>query len=115
MMTTMTTTTSPAPARPATTLEWRLYLTAALAGLHLVAWRAIARSTNPAAARPATPRVDDRGIVWLDDLPPGQRPVIALPPGWELVTAETAPPKARQVPRVRPAAPGRRRVRTRSS
>ena len=104
------------PRLPLTTLEWRLYVVVVLAGIYLIAWRAIADTTpGPPTASPARSAPSDlttRGV-WLDDLPVAQRPVLTLPPGWELAArgeAVVAVPTPRRAPASRPL-----RVRTRSS
>ena len=95
-------------------LEARLYLVATLAAGYLVTWHAIAPSgsvTAPIgdAARASSP------VVWLDDVPIGERPELSLPPGWRLVvrgepTTAAPSPRVARVPASRP-----QRVRTRSS
>lgn len=97
-----------------TPLESRLYIVALLAAGYLVTWRAIAPGasvTIPAVevARPQSP------VAWLEDVPASERPAIALPPGWRLVsrgepTATVSVPRVARVPASRPM-----RVRTRSS
>jgi hypothetical protein len=120
----MTTTTERPPAHATRASNLRLYLIAFLATVYVMAWwlfgaRAPATSaelpvTEPAREASLQPRV----VAWFDDLPPAQRPAVALPPGWH-VAERTAPSSSmtrRGIPvpvRVSPARPGR--IRTRSS
>lgn len=99
-------------------LELRLYVAALLAALYTIAWRAIgghAAVTESASVPPPAPAPSQPPrLVWLDSLPPGMRPAVALPAGWRLASdARPASSQPAQVVRV----PGRRapRVRTRSS
>jgi hypothetical protein len=99
-------------------LEWRLTLTAALATVYLAAWLAFgsilpARVVAPAGERRgARVSLAPASTVWLDDLPPGQRPAVTLPPGWRLASSGDAAPAPRVVRVPAGRAP---RVRTRSS
>lgn len=98
--------------------EWRLVLTTALATTYLAAWFAFGNTlparapSAPAERRGSAASLVAPSTVWLDELPQGQRPAVALPPGWRIASsAESA-----AAPRVTPAAAGRAtRVRTRSS
>ena len=92
-MTTMTTTT--------TMTEWKLYVVALLAGVYLLAWRAVATPAPRAEAEPAPP--------------PSAAPPIAFepPPGWQLVTRDRPAVRAPAPTRV-VRAPARRRVRVRT-
>lgn len=109
------------PGPPVVTLspgEWRLVLTTALATTYLAAWFAFG-STLPARVPPKTaePRgagaaLDPASTVWLEELPQGQRPAVALPPGWRVASRD----ESAAAPRVARVAAGRApRVRTRSS
>jgi hypothetical protein len=82
------------------TLEWKLYLTAALSGIYVAAWMAFATRA------PENARVDSS--VWITDLALAEQPAVALPPGW--VMAGTSKPAL-----VRRAATTNRRIRTRTS
>lgn len=119
-MTTMTEKPSRAAPRLAlSALELRLYAVAVLAAVYLVAWRAIAGGGSPSSVAPvaavaqAVPGAPT--TVWLDDLPPAQRPALALPTGWRLAS-RGEPAVATTMPRVvRVPTPRALRVRTRSS
>lgn len=106
------------PRTGASPLEWRLYIASALAGVQLLAWWAVtgtssgSRTEEPTAP---TPRAERVAPVWIGDLPAGQRPAVAIPPGWRIATDPEPVAAVRpSPPRVRKA-PARRRVRTRSS
>jgi hypothetical protein len=71
-------------------------------GMHLPARAGSAVSGEPPVADAA---------VWLDDLPAAERPVVRIPPGWQMAARPVAP-AAERVPVPRHA---RLRVRTRSS
>jgi hypothetical protein len=102
-----------APRLALSPLELRLYAVAVLAAVYLVAWRAIAGGDSSNAAAQATSGAPT--TVWLDDLPPAQRPSLALPAGWRLAS-RGAPAVATTMPRVvRVPTPRALRVRTRSS
>jgi len=109
-----------APRLALSPLELRLHAVAVLAAVYLVAWRAIAagdssNTLTPAAAAAAQAASGAPATVWLDDLPPAQRPSLALPPGWRLAS-RGAPAVAATMPRVvRVPTPRALRVRTRSS
>jgi hypothetical protein len=118
--------TEPRGPRRSSTLEWRLYLASALAGVYLLTWRAIvwSASSPSSGGEPGPGAVVQRDdapasrAVWLDDLPLAERPSIAVPPGWEIAsrTAPEVAPTPRTPPRVVRAPSSRpRRVRTRSS
>lgn len=106
------------PARTSA-FELRLYVVAILAAVYLVAWRTIA---TPAKSVPideppvptATALAPAQRAVWLEDLPAAQRPQVAVPAGWHVVSRTTSAPAPRvqlvRVPASRPV-----RVRTRSS
>ena len=111
--------TRAAPRLALSPLELRLYAVAVLAAVYLVAWRAIAGdgSSNPVAPAAAEAQAASGAptTVWLDDLPPAQRPSLALPPGWRLAS-RGEPAVATTVPRVvRVPTTRALRVRTRSS
>ena len=106
------TTTSPPSARPGprirlSTLEWKLYLTAALSGIYAAAWMSFAARAPESARENA--RVDP--TVWITDLAVGDRPAVSLPPGWTIAGATGA----REPTLVRRAATTNRRIRTRTS
>ncbi|HEY0993956.1 MAG TPA: hypothetical protein VGD80_43165 [Kofleriaceae bacterium] len=108
-----------APRLALSPLELRLYAVAVLAAVYLVAWRAIAGggSSNAVtgAAAAAQGASGARTTVWLDELPPAQRPPLALPTGWRLAS-RGEPAVATTLPRVASApTPRALRVRTRSS
>lgn len=89
-------------------LEMRLYIVAVLAGGYLFAWRAI--STTP-----TNEGIPQAPFAQLEEVPSSRRPVIALPPGWQLAspgesTAAMSAPRITRLP-----APRDLRVRTRSS
>lgn len=98
--------------------ELRLYVVAVLAAVYVVAWRTIATPAKPAPIEEPLPVASTaapaRRTVWLDDLPAGQRPNVAVPPGWHVVSRTSRAPAPRvqlvRVPTSRPV-----RVRTRSS
>ena len=107
-----------APRLALSPLELRLYAVAVLAAVYLVAWRAIAGSEPPNPMTPAAAPAQASGApatVWLDDLPPAQRPVPALPPGWRLASRVDAAVAATTPRVVRVPTPRALRVRTRSS
>ena len=119
-MTTEAPTPAPRPARrrgPRWDLDpraLRLWTATGLAVTYLVAWWCFAPAPQ-LSAEPEPPPAARAPVVWWHELPPGERPVVTLPPGWTV-----APPTA--APTVTPtAAPGRRpptrrvRIRTRSS
>jgi len=123
-MTTMTERPRPSPAHATRASNLRLYLIAFLATVYVMAWwrfgtRAPATSAELPVTEPAREaRLQPRVVAWFDDLPPAQRPAVALPPGWHV--AERAAPAStltrREIPvavRASPARPGR--IRTRSS
>ena len=108
-----------APRLALSPLELRLYAVAVLAAVYLVAWRAIAGdgSSNPAIPAAAAVKASSGAppTVWLDDLPPMQRPPLTLPTGWRLASrgehsVATTMPRVVRVP-----TPRALRVRTRSS
>ena len=108
-----------APRLPVSPLELRLYAVVVLAAVYLVAWRAIAGggSSNLVSLANAAAQAASGAppTVWLDDLPPAQRPSPALPPGWRLAS-RGEPAVATTTPRVvRVPTPRALRVRTRSS
>ncbi len=104
--------------------EGRLYIVTVLAGVYLFAFRAIptppergARSgpLEDASTEPSSSGRSPSAAVWIDDLPADQRPSVALPAGWRVVSREDAA-RAASVPRVARAPSSRRlRARTRSS
>ncbi len=90
-------------------VELRLYLVAVLGVVYTIAWRAIGGHAPTEDAPVVEP--PSATTVWIDELPPGARPVIAMPPGWHRATeASPATQPARVVRVVRSP-----RVRTRSS
>jgi len=100
--------------------EWRLWLTAVLAGGYAVVAVALGAGAPPSpppmpATMPAA--ASARGeVAWLDALPPAERPRVVLPPGWAIdVAGATVTEPA--VARVAASEPRARtwRVRTRSS
>ena len=104
-----------------TGVELRLYMVALLAAVYTISWRAIgghSPATKPVVA-PAREASDAQRFVWIDSVPPGLRPPIALPAGWQLASRPQAPTAT--VQNAQPArvvhVPSRRvpRVRTRSS
>jgi len=118
-----------------TTTVWKLGIVAALASCYLLTWRAITGSmTAPPVAGPTAETVEADvptpvtgespgapATVWIDQLPPAQRPAVTIPPGWQLA-ARTRPTPASTIavppsaPRLVQAPPRRRvRIRTRSS
>lgn len=97
----------PKPTSPISSLELRLYLVAFLAVVYTISWSAIDRPPAT-SAEPPEPR-----FVWIDALPPQQRPAVALPAGWQL--ASEPKPAATPVPRVVRAPKRVPRIRTRSS
>lgn len=92
------------PRSAASALEWRLYILAGLASVHLLVWLAI---TDPAPAT-APPRAEP---------PAAARPTLVVPAGWRLATEPPPPAEPAVVKRTppRPQKVRRRRVRTRSS
>lgn len=110
-----------APRLPASPLELRLYALAVLAVVYLVAWRAIAAGGSPGPVTPtaaAQPGPGAATTVWLDDLPPAQRPSLAslaLPAGWRIATRGERAVAATAPRVVRAPTPRALRVRTRSS
>jgi hypothetical protein len=113
-----------APAHPGGARDLRLYLTALLAMIYLLAWWAFGArqprsAATPEPAPPAlTPAAPSQLAIWYADLPPARRPVVRVPAGWQIApttpaatsTLHDAPPRPVRV------APARaRRVRTRSS
>lgn len=96
-------------------VELRLYVIGMLAAVYAISWRAIGgHAAPPEPAQAVVPESSPR-FVWLDSIPPGTRPTIALPTGWQIASEPTpqSPRAAPQSPRV-VRAPARR-VRTRSS
>ncbi|HET9992564.1 MAG TPA: hypothetical protein VFQ65_28720 [Kofleriaceae bacterium] len=100
-------------------LEGRLYIVALLAGGYLFAWRAIDATTSMSTPTVTAPidkvAVPQSPFVWFDDLPRAQRPVLSIPPGWQLTSRGgpglTVPSShVTRIPASRPL-----RVRTRSS
>lgn len=134
-MTTERTSTSRRPAKQRAApvvglspLEWRLWLTAALAGGYALVWLALAPSSAPAseaASKESQPRTEPqpdpavRQVEWIANLPPKERPVVVIPDGWTLDTSQLTTGSmavARQAPRVTRVRSSRpNRVRTRSS
>lgn len=102
--------TDPRPTSPISALELRLYLVTFLAVVYTISWSAI----DPPAATSAELSARDpepQRFVWIDALPPPQRPAVALPAGWQLASEPAVTPAPRVV-----RAPERvPRVRTRSS
>ena len=98
-------------------LEWRAYLAAALAGVYAAVWLASAPSSRASPAQPTN--APTATTVWLDELPATARPPIALPPGWTLASRTAPAPQVARPSnaRVRPAPQPSRpvRIRTRSS
>jgi hypothetical protein len=101
-----------------TAAVWKLSIVSLLASGYFLAWRAITGSVAPAplaAGAPVAPPAPAPATVWIDQLPPDQRPVVTLPPGWRIAPRQrpAAVPGSRPIAR----APARRpaRVRTRSS
>jgi hypothetical protein len=110
--------------------ELRLWLVAALAATQALVWSELGvRDENPdespdeiadasADALGASPMASSLvnrptgRVVWLDTLPVSERPLIGVPEGWQVVSADTpsARPEVTRVARSRA-----RRVRTRSS
>ena len=97
-------------------LEVRLYLTALLAAIYTISWRAIGGHAQPPAPAIATAPAPSapRHVVWLDSVPSLTRPAITLPAGWRLASE---PQRSAAQPARVIRAPARRvpRVRTRSS
>lgn len=99
----------------------RLWGLAALATTYVLVWWGFAPdpaapATDGAPAEVAQPTASPPATVWWHDLPLAQRPVVAIPPGWELAPPGTAIASA--TPRAARPAPVRRarvRLRTRSS
>lgn len=132
----------PAPWLSVTGRELKLALVAALGSVYLALWPQLTRPSADGAgaadgadgaqiavARPTTPTGPVSTTVWVDTLPPAERPVVVLPEGWRLATPEAASTagtstvgpaaprvaaRSRAAP-VRVAATRRPRVRTRSS
>lgn len=86
----------PGPASPRLTwsaLEWRLFLTGLLASVWTfvlaMLWTATP-ATAPQAAEPEESPVarapEAPAPRWLDQLPPGERPVVTPPAGWVVTT-----------------------------
>lgn len=97
-----------APRTSLSPLEMRLYIVALLAGGYLLAWRAIATT-------PVNEGIPQSPFAQLEEVPGARRPVISLPPGWQLAsrgesTAAVSAPRITRLP-----APRDLRVRTRSS
>ena len=92
-------------------LELRLYLTALLAAVYTITWRAVggpAAATEPAVA--TAPATTEPRVVWIDSLSPARQPAVPVPRGWVRASdGRTAAAPAAPV-RIAP-----RRVRTRSS
>jgi hypothetical protein len=114
--------TAPATPRAAarlavTPLELRLYAVASLAAVYAVAWLLVWRSPGPASdAAPAPVEAEVAPpAVWLDELPPAQRPVLAVPAGWRLASRGERAGRAELPPVIRAPASRPLRLRTRSS
>ena len=110
--------TEPQPKRPPVLSpsgrELRLWLVAALAATHALVWSELglrdgnAGKSTMASTLVSAPRTR---VVWLDTLPVSERPAIAVPEGWRVVSSDAAArPDVTRVARSRA-----RRVRTRSS
>ena len=126
---TMTTTEPRQPHRKtgATPVNLRLYLAAALAVLYVAVFFAIGTPESPPSVepRPIERRAAEEApvVIWIGDLPAGDRPALHIPPGWDLdddLAPDGRPPRIapvgpalRQPLRVVPSRP--RRIRTRSS
>jgi hypothetical protein len=118
----MTTTSGPVarlqPRIQLSSLEWRLWLTTLLCGAYVIAWltfaaRApqIATTPTPSEAEPPAKAKASRRFVWLNDLPPADRPTVSLPSGWMIAGAsKPARPELARRP-----APANFRIRTRTS
>lgn len=93
-------------------LELRAHLTALLAAVYTIAWRAIGgHASTPAAPPPViSARPSPSRPQWLDEIPPDRRPVVSVPAGWQ-IGGRTSPAPAL----VRAPARAVHRVRTRSS
>lgn len=101
-------------------IEGRLYIVALLASGYLITWGAIEATNTPSRSVMAPSPISNLAgarpsYIWLDDVVREHRPVISLPPGWQLAShlerATTAPvPRVTRIPASRPM-----RVRTRSS
>lgn len=108
------------------TRELRAALVALLAGVYLAVWPQLRGPSAEAGDAPAavatstvsaTPRT-----VWIDQLPPGERPLVEVPAGWTLASSsagsprELAPPATSiSRPRIARATRSHARIRTRSS
>lgn len=107
----------PSPKPPRSTREHKRWLVAALATGYVVAWwRFAATSTwRPASEEPAPERQVARpgAVRWLHELPPGQRPWVQPPAGWQVVT-ELAPPQPAALSSRRAVASRARRFRART-
>jgi hypothetical protein len=101
--------------------EWKLFVIGGLGVAYAASLGVMATQAQPAASQPTdaaatTSMGIGNTVIWLDQLPVGQRPTVALPPGWTIAvtasqtstgqdsfasvaTSSTAPSVAR-VPRI---------------
>ena len=77
--------------------EWKLFVIGGLGVAYAASMSVVATQTQPAASQsasavPTTGTGTGNTVVWLDQLPPGQRPSVAPPQGWTIAaaTAHTA-------------------------
>ena len=96
----------------------RLWVISGLATTYLIAWWSFAPAPTAvtAAAEPDPPPTAlAPTTVWWHELPPADRPAVALPPGWTVATGTPTTARPSVAPTAPRARPTRRRVRTRSS
>ena len=102
----------PEPRLTLTTQSGDSLLTGRLAATYALAWVAFgSHLPGPGLGLTVAESAPRDGAVWLDDLPPAERPAVAIPRGWTLATRDVAP----TVARVPVARRDQVRVRTRSS
>lgn len=95
------------PPRRLAAADGKLYAVAVIAVVYLIAWYEVSAAPRPARRAPVAQRA-----VWIDQLPPAERPELISPAGWRIASRDeraAAPPLVR-APASRPV-----RVRTRSS
>jgi hypothetical protein len=79
----------------------RLYLTAFLGTAYVIAWWLFgARPVGSAEQSVAEPMrgssMQTPRTAWFGDLPPAERPIVELPPGWHIAAPTASPPSAMQ-------------------
>lgn len=100
--------------------ELRALLVSLLAGVYLAVWPSLAAPPAPATPAPAA-TIGRTDTVWLDRLPPSERPAVDVPAGWTLASSTlparelTRPSTPAARPRIARISRTHSRIRTRSS